>query len=101
MLRRKRPTEDLRLDMVDRVASTFQFEDFDLADAICSLSEPMREAFLLVKGEGLTHREAAEAVGVPVGTMYFRVHSAVRQLRALLSSTVGEGIEKVTCTHEV
>ncbi len=38
-----------------------------------------------MKAEGLTHREAAEVVGVPQGTVQSRVHEAILRLRTLLS----------------
>lgn len=84
MLRRKRPHQEDRLESVRHLASTFRFTDTDLADAILALPDNLREAFLLVKGEGLTHAEAAKAAKVPVGTMYFRVHTAITQLRKKL-----------------
>lgn len=103
MRRRKRVIPQDQLEAARHVAGTFDFADLDLADAICRLSEPLREAFLLVKGEGLTHAEAASAVRVPIGTMYFRVHAAVKQLRRQLGTP--EGVEQktngVTCNHEV
>ena len=58
-----------------------------LETEIAKLPPRRREAFLLVKAEGLTAREAAEALGRPVGTILFEVHRAVHALRAAL----GEG----------
>jgi len=103
MKQRKRrvPVDPIRA--ADEVAGTFQFEDLGLAHAINSLPEKLREAFWLVKGEGFTHAEAAKTVRVPVGTMYFRVHAAIRQLRALLApdpSPVMASTE-VTCDPEL
>jgi RNA polymerase sigma-70 factor (ECF subfamily) len=40
-----------------------------------------REAFLLVKSEGLTTREAAEVLHRPLGTVLYEVHSAMHALR--------------------
>lgn len=103
MLRRKRKVGDDRLESAENIASTFRFGNLELAEAICSLPEPLREAFLLVKGEGLTHREAAKAVHVPVGTMYFRVHTAVHRLRILLSpsSEWDDAVATVSNQHEM
>ncbi len=56
----------------------------DLARALKSLSVRNREAFLLVKLEGLTSQQAAEVAGVPEGTMKFRVYAAIRSLRVSL-----------------
>jgi RNA polymerase sigma-70 factor (ECF subfamily) len=86
MRRRKRQVSEHRLESAEEIASSFTFADTELAEAISALSDPLREAFLLVKGEGFTHAEAAKAARVPVGTMYFRVHAAIRQLRIRLGS---------------
>ena len=40
-----------------------------LAGALEGLPYDLREAFLLVKAEGLTYREAAEVLGAPQGTI--------------------------------
>lgn len=50
-------------------------------DALASLPEGLRAALVLVKMEGLTHREAADVLGIPVGTVQFRVHDALTRLR--------------------
>lgn len=84
---RKQSVQAIQLESIEHMANTMESKDFALASAIMSLSRLQREAFLLVKGEGLTHAEAAQVVGVPVGTMYFRVHSAMNALRRLLSET--------------
>lgn len=52
--------------------------------ALASLSTPLREAFVLVKAEGLTCQEAAHALGIPTGTLKYRVHEAICRLRAEL-----------------
>ncbi len=60
--------------------------------ALATLDAPLREAFLLVAAQGLTHREAAEVLGAPVGTVKWRVAEATKRLRARLS----EGEEEPT-----
>lgn len=57
----------------------------DLDRAIRSLSDSQREAFVLVKAEGWTHKEAAKILGVPQGTVQARVFEATRRLREQLS----------------
>lgn len=101
MLRRKRPVREDRLENIEHLATTFRAEDIDLARAISGLSEPLREAFLLVKGEGFTHAEAAKAARVPVGTMYFRVSTAIRQLRDKLSPSLLKSDDEVAIHHEM
>ena len=60
----------------------------DAASLTCALNAlppDLREAFLLVKAEGLTHREAAQILDIPLGTVQFRVHDAAHRLRVLLT----------------
>lgn len=65
-------------------------ERISLDRALAALPESLRVAFLLVKAEGLTYREAAAVLGVPRGTMQWRVHEAVQRLRALLADELTE-----------
>lgn len=65
-----RPATDLRLA---------------LEEALGHLPEAQRTALILVKSEGFSHREAAEILGVPQGTVQFRVFSALHRLRKLLA----------------
>jgi len=84
MVRRRKTVRLVGPDAIDTVSESFNFAELELVEAILNLPEKLKEAFLLVKGEGLTHAEAAKAVGVPTGTMYFRVHRAVLRLRSEL-----------------
>jgi len=61
-----------------------ELERLTLEGAFASLSEPLPEAFVLVKAEGLKYHEAAEVLGAPVGTVKSRVHEAMVRLRGLL-----------------
>src|SRR5439155_15589910 len=47
-----------------------------LETAIAALPLHFREAFLRVQGEGLSYREAAEWLGVPLGTLQSRLWKA-------------------------
>jgi RNA polymerase sigma-70 factor (ECF subfamily) len=53
--------------------------------AMARLPDVLREAFLLVKVEGLKCREAAELLNIPLGTLLSRVHDATLRLRAALT----------------
>lgn len=55
-----------------------------LAEALTRLTPAQRQAVELTYLQGLTHREAAAAVGAPVGTIKTRVQLGVRKLRAQL-----------------
>ena len=54
------------------------------ARAFAALSPKKREAFVLVTLEGLSGEEAAQALGVPVNTIWTRLHHARRELRAAI-----------------
>jgi len=56
-----------------------------LTCALAALPPDLREAFLLVRAEGLTYREAAQVLDAPQGTVQWRVHEASRRLRVLLA----------------
>jgi RNA polymerase sigma-70 factor, ECF subfamily len=73
--------------------------DEPLERALADLPEGLRAAVLLVDVEGLEYREAAEALGIPVGTVRSRLFRA-RQLlhQALLPAAVTHGW---TLAHEV
>lgn len=55
--------------------------DAALADALRSLSDKFRAVVLLVDVDGLTYQEAADALGIPIGTVMSRLHRARNQLR--------------------
>jgi RNA polymerase sigma-70 factor, ECF subfamily len=69
-----------------------------LAEALCAgvdaLSETLRTTLVLVSIDGLSHEQAAEVLGCPVGTIAWRVHEARRKLRVTLAERgfgTGEG----------
>ena len=49
-------------------------------DAVNSLAEPLRQVVHLVYYQGLKYREAADSLGIPVGTVKSRLHAAVQRL---------------------
>lgn len=56
----------------------------DLERALERLSELKRITFLMAEVERLSCDEIAEVLGVPVGTVWTRLHAARRELRAAL-----------------
>ncbi len=49
-------------------------------DLVAALPEPEREAVLLVFGEGLSHKQAAEVLGCAESTVSWRIHEARKKL---------------------
>ena len=58
-----------------------------LARALASLAPAKRAAFVLVTLEGLSGEEAARALGIPVNTVWTRLHHARAELRAALAES--------------
>ncbi len=58
-----------------------------LAAAMQRLSRAKREALVLVALEGLSAEQAATSLGVPVGTIWTRLHHARRELRDALEES--------------
>ncbi len=55
-----------------------------LAEAMTALSEDQRAVLSLFAVEGLKHAEIAEALGIPEGTVWSRLHHARKRLQELL-----------------
>lgn len=56
-----------------------------LGRALDGLSPSLRSAVVLVLIQGLPHKEAAQVLGIPEGTVAWRIHEARRRLRDELS----------------
>jgi RNA polymerase sigma-70 factor, ECF subfamily len=61
-----------------------QFSDGSMIKALERLPEDIRWTLLLVDVEGMDHTDAAEVMGVPVGTVKSRAHRGRAMLRAEL-----------------
>jgi len=75
---------DGRGNPVDMAAGRDEAER--LKRAVEGLSPLLRETVLLCYTQGLTHDEAGEAMGVPVGTVKSRIHAALEELRGRLKA---------------
>ncbi len=56
----------------------------DVERALAAISEPKRIAFLMAEVEGCTCAEIADALRIPIGTVWTRLHAARRELRQAL-----------------
>lgn len=69
----------------------------DLRAALRRLSPPLRAAFLIRHVEGLSSREAAEALGIPEGTLKRRLSEARASLRRHLADPAAP-LTETPCT---
>jgi RNA polymerase sigma-70 factor (ECF subfamily) len=56
----------------------------DVERGLARISEAKRVALLMAEVEGLSSEEIATALGVPIGTVWSRLHAARRELREVL-----------------
>jgi RNA polymerase sigma-70 factor (ECF subfamily) len=75
-------------DSGDRAERTVEDAiDSEIVAALSSLSDDFRRVLVLVDIDGLSYAEAAEAIGVPVGTVMSRLHRARSRIRDRLHGT--------------
>ena len=72
------PADDADLAPEQVVESEF---DVEVERALASLTVPFAQVVELVDIDGLSYAEAAQVLGVPVGTVMSRLHRARRKLR--------------------
>lgn len=60
------------------------------AAALATLTDAQREVLLLIAWDGLTHQEAAAALGCSASALRVRLHRARRRLRHALGELEGE-----------
>lgn len=75
------PSNVLRFDPAGRI------EAYEVLEVFGRLSEEHRAVLMLVAVEEMSYKEAAFALGVPVGTVMSRLNRARSQLRQLLGGT--------------
>jgi len=66
-----------------------------LRDAVNALPEEQREVVLLVGLEEFSYAEAAEILGVPIGTVMSRLHRGRERLRQMLASQGAPNLRRV------
>ena len=70
-------------------SSDAQIDAIAVRKAVAQLGEEQRAVVGLVLVEGLPYKEAAEVLGIPVGTLTSRLARAREALQAILSGTEG------------
>ena len=58
-----------------------------IREAVAQLPEQLRSALALVYYQGLKYREAADVLGIPVGTVKSRLHAAILKLNEAWNQT--------------
>ncbi|MGW1209535.1 RNA polymerase sigma factor [Streptomyces sp. NPDC002499] len=88
--------------LADRVAARVSAEGSraELAGALAQLPARHRDVLLLIAWGDLDYAEAAEALGVPVGTVRSRLHRARTKLRGALGGTDPTALHDETETTE-
>jgi RNA polymerase sigma-70 factor (ECF subfamily) len=95
LLRRRRQTLGRFLSVLHALRERLQFRppvqasfelSRDLERALAGLSEAKRTTLLLTEVHGLTCSEVAEALAIPIGTVWTRLHAARCELRQALDS---------------
>ena len=84
------PLDDLVTPLVARDELTARLDLADTARALDGLPDEQREVLLVVVLGGLSYREAAEALDLPVGTLMSRLGRARSALRLALNTTPQE-----------
>ena len=75
--------QELNIGAEEEVLS--RYLDEDVYDALNQLPPNFRMAVILADIEGLSYKEIAEALNIPIGTVMSRLHRGRRQLRELLT----------------
>jgi RNA polymerase sigma-70 factor, ECF subfamily len=85
--KKRRPVELLGDRQPDASDSRDPHIAIEVRDALERIDETLRESLVLVAMIGLTYQEAAEAIGVPEGTVKSRTFRARRLLIEMLGAT--------------
>src|SRR5712692_2886239 len=93
--------EDVSLDDVGE----FVLDELAASEVVAAVEKlpPLhREVVLLVDVEGFSYKDAAQTLGVPIGTVMSRLHRARQQLqKSLYEYAVESGIVRANGTKEV
>jgi RNA polymerase sigma-70 factor, ECF subfamily len=67
---------------------SFSLTSICLERALETLNDAEREAFVLVAIQGLTQKEAAQVLAIPLGTVKWRVFEASKKLRLVMQEEI-------------
>jgi RNA polymerase sigma-70 factor (ECF subfamily) len=82
-------------DSVGLQAQEAQMQLNDVSAGLRQLSHEQREVLLLVSLEGLSYREAAEVLSLPIGTVMSRLGRARTHLREFMGEATDQRIRRV------
>jgi len=77
------------VDELPEAAAESEPDGYALADALRSLPRPQREAYSMLKLDGLSVGAAATRAGVTPGALKVRAHRAYKVLKLLLGAPRG------------
>ena len=89
------PIEDFAEDVALSVPPEDQGQVRDLVRALGALSVEHRQILLLISLEGLSYREVAEALDIPIGTVMSRLARARERLRSLLDGDADRAVRRI------
>jgi RNA polymerase sigma-70 factor (ECF subfamily) len=87
---RRRSGVQARVQDLDESAETGFSNRTEVNDMLARLSDKERASLVLCEGHGWTHAEAAELVGLPLGTLKSTVARAKSKCRAMWSETAND-----------
>ncbi len=88
------PLDESAFENVLRFEPAGQIEEWEVLEAFDRLAEDQRAVLLLVVVEEMTYKEAAVALGVPMGTVMSRLSRARTELRRMLGRAHRRSISK-------
>jgi len=89
------PIEDFAEDLALSVPPEDQGQIRDLVRALSTLSVEHRQVLLLISLEGLSYREVAEVLDIPIGTVMSRLARARERLRSLLDGDEDRAVRRI------